>query len=401
MAIDQLALYNDALLLLGQRKLSSLTEAREPRYRLDDVYSLEAIRYCLEIAKPVFARKTSKLTSSSTSTDHDFDNVFTLPSDYVAMIEVYIDANLDRPLKRYIKENNTIACNYSTIYVRYITDGLALTSWSPAFAKVFSAYLAREAATRLAPEEIEVVDSVFKDRVATLVDLNLKEEPEKRPNKFTTTLTNDWRYIYNDALLILGLDSITTNDDDSDRRSMLDDAFNAKVVESVLEDTTWTFGLTSTKSQYDPSIEPEFGYTRVHAYPTDMHVLDGVYSDEYMRSPVKNYVDEGDYFFCDVDDIYVQYVSTDFLVNPSNWPTHFKRLIAARLAKDVVFRAYKDAGAGDKRIAVDRAEKEYSDRRREAMNVDALSAPPRRIASGNWTAARFRGVDRNRPGGRY
>ena len=37
MANDQLSLYNNALTVLGERKIASLTENREPRRVLDDV----------------------------------------------------------------------------------------------------------------------------------------------------------------------------------------------------------------------------------------------------------------------------------------------------------------------------------------------------------------------------
>ena len=35
----KLGLYNRALRVLGETKLSSLSEAREPRYILDDIYA--------------------------------------------------------------------------------------------------------------------------------------------------------------------------------------------------------------------------------------------------------------------------------------------------------------------------------------------------------------------------
>ena len=43
MAVDKLALYSNALTLLGQRSLSSLTEDRDVRYLLDGAYDLDAM----------------------------------------------------------------------------------------------------------------------------------------------------------------------------------------------------------------------------------------------------------------------------------------------------------------------------------------------------------------------
>jgi|GEM_PF-1035970 len=389
MAVDQLGLYNDALLLLGQRALSSLTEDREPRHRLDDVYNLEAINYCLELSKPTFARKTSLLTTSSTSANHDLDNVYTLPTDYVTMIAPYSDANLDQEIKRFILEGRTIACNYSSLYLRYISNGYALTDWTPSFTRVVAAYLAREVAERLSPDKYDSIDAKFTDRVSVVKSLSEEKEPGNRPTKSTVTLSNLWRNIYNDALFILGLDEITSNDDDSNRRTKLDTAINSDLVESVLEDTGWNFGLQSIKSDYDPSLEPEFGYERVHEKPIDMQILHGIFTDGYMESPLKSYKDEGDYIFCALDTVYIQYVDDTFLSMPSDWPVYFRKLIAARLAKDTAMTL-----GGDQ----NRADEEYRERKYSAMSTDVMGSPPRTLSQGNWVGSRYRGGNRGRPG---
>ena len=90
MAVDKEALYNNALLLIGQRRLLNITEDREPRYLLDDAYDLGAIEYCLEVVKPVFSRKTATLNSTTPSTEHDLDNVYTFN-----LISMYTNYNLN------------------------------------------------------------------------------------------------------------------------------------------------------------------------------------------------------------------------------------------------------------------------------------------------------------------
>ena len=52
MAVTKLSLYNDTLQLLGERRLASDTEDREPRYDLDSLYDNGAVDYCLEVVKP-------------------------------------------------------------------------------------------------------------------------------------------------------------------------------------------------------------------------------------------------------------------------------------------------------------------------------------------------------------
>lgn len=393
MAIDKLTLYNNALLLLGQRKLSSLTEDRTPRHDLDLVWDLGADDYCLEIVKPVFSRLTDKLTSSSTSTEHDLDNVFTLPSDYVTVVGVYSDAVLDQPVSRYIIEDDTLACNHATIYLRYVSNGRALANWSPSFARVVAAYLAREVCIKISPERYEEIQSIYVDRVEIAKTLEDEKEPD-RSSKPTVSLSNDWRHIYNDALMILGLDEITANDDDSNRRSKIDRVVDAGVVEDLLEDTGWTFALKSTKLQYDSSLEPSWGYDYVFGKPTDLHRIDGLFQDEYMYSPLKYYRDEGSYFFADVQEMYLQYLSSDWLATPSDWPTFFKRLVAARLAQDVAPSLRSEGADPEYAMTV------YEERKRSAEANDAMSSPPRKLAPGNWTQARYnpyRRGNRGRP----
>ena len=45
MALDKVGIYNDALILLGERRLSSISEAREPRYNLDAIWDIGAVDY--------------------------------------------------------------------------------------------------------------------------------------------------------------------------------------------------------------------------------------------------------------------------------------------------------------------------------------------------------------------
>jgi len=393
MAVDKLALYNNALTLIGQRTLTGLTEEREPRYILDGVYDLDAIEYCLEIVKPVFARKTVLLSSPAVSTEHDLDSVHTLPSDYITITGIYSDSKLDQPISRYIIEGNTLACEYDSVYLRYISDDhvASFTNWSPSFSRVVSAYLARESSEKLSPSQTDGINALFLDRIESTIQLDKDREPENRSSVTTVTLTNDWRNVYNDALLIMGLEEITTNTDDSNRRTKLDRALDAGIVDELLEITGWTFATTSTKSDYDPSVEPEWGYTRAHSYPADMHRIDGYFHDEYMQSPLKNYTDEGDKIFTDEDTIYVQYISTDWLVNPSNWPAFFRRLVAARMAND--------ASASLRQEGADpvRSKETYEERESSAKSIDAMSSPPRRLSQGNWAGSRFRGGSRGRP----
>lgn len=381
----QLQIYNDAAILLGQTKLASLTEDRELRYQLDDVYNLGAADYCLQLVKPRTSTTTVKLNTPTTSAEHDLDSVHTLPADFIELVGVYSDSKLDQPISRYIIDGNTLACEFGTIYLRYTSNSFAISTWSPVFVRVVSAYLASEVAANVAPDDYERLVGLFQKRAEMAAKLEGEQEPVKRSAKPTNTLTNTWRQIYNDALLILGLDQITSNDDDSNRRSKLDVTLDTGLVRNLMEDNAWNFGLKTQKMDYDPSLEPVWGYNYVFAKPSDLYRLEGVYLDEYLQYPLKDYHEEGDYWYSSYQTFYVEYVSSDYLTTPDLWPSFFRRLVAARMAKDAAM-SLRAEGAD-----VQFAEMEWEKRESDAENNDAMISRPRKIAQGSWTKAMLNG----------
>lgn len=389
MTISQLALYNNALRLIGERELADLTEAREPRFRLDGVWDLGAVAYCLEVIKPRFACTVSHITTPTTSTEHAFTSVFTLPADYVALAGVFSNSTLDEPINRYIVEGRTIACNHDEIYLRYVRDPADFTVWTPTFAQAVSGYLAKEIASRLTPDRFADIVQVHTDRFKVAIELNGVEEPMPRAKPATASLSQDWLYIYNDALFIMGLPQLITVDDDSNTRAALDAALSTQLVLDELEDTGWEWANTSTQIQYNPSVEPSWGYRRAFDKPADVAVLSGLFCDEYMQHPLKNYSDEGSYFFADVNEMYVKYVATTLVSTPSAWPAYFRRLISANLA-----RRCAAVLSGSVEIAM----MEYASAQKRAKANDLRNSPPRRIQNGTWTTRRLSNEgSRNRP----
>ena len=305
---------------------------------------------------------------------------------------MYKRQRLDQPINRYINEDKTIACEYSSIFVRYVsnTNGEVYSKWSPAFTRVVSAYLAREIALRLSPEDLTDLDGTFADRVEAAIGIETKKEPQQRSKPSTTTLSASWLRVYNDALGILGLDEVVTDDDDSVRRSALDTAIDSNLVEFMLGDIAWNWAITSAKILQNPSLETDWGWKFSFDKPADLHRLDGVFFDEYFQRPLKTYIDEGDTFFSDVDEMYIKYVSTEHLTNPDGWDASFRKAIAGRLAKETCMKL-----APDKYQVV---KDEYEERYSNAKSKDAMESPPRLIAEGSWVRARNTGrVNRRRP----
>jgi hypothetical protein len=386
MATTQLSLYNEALLLVGERELTTLTDDVEARYRLDTAYE-NGVDYCLELVNPNFARKTSLLNVYSTSSVHAFDNVFTLPTDYISMVMPYSDEKLDQPIGRFIIEDRDLACNYATIYLRYITNSYALTSWDKSFERVVVAYLANEICPRIAPDDMERVEATFTARLKQAIELANQKEPNPRSSDEGSTLTAAWLKIYNRALQILGQDHLNSVTDDSIRKVKLDVALSSGLVESLLEDTGWHWAVTSAKVQVNPSLEPEWGLKNVFDKPDNMQRIDGVFADEYMKVPLKEYKEEGAYIYSDYNEMYIQFVSRAYLSDPASWPVHFTRLVSATMARDV--SRLKVFGKTAREIEEIRLI--FKEAEAESKNIDVMQAPPRIISEGSWVSSRFQG----------
>lgn len=390
----KLSIYNDALILLGERRLASDTEAIETRYDLDSLYDNGAVDYCLEVVKPRYAIKVDQITGITPTLETAYSYQLTLPADFIALDEIFLDGRLESPVTRYIREGNFVLSDIQSPYVRYVQNfaTVGLTNMPPSFGRVVSAYLASELAWKYDPDSEEVLLAKFGQRAETAGAIDAENEPQVRAF-VPDVLTDEWRYIYNDALNILKVDPISTNQDDSVRRNRIDLALANGLVESCLEDQGWQFGLESQQIFYDPSVDPAWGYSYACELPADMHRINGVYMDEYFRNPLRDYIQETqggkEYILSSLHVIYIEYVSADYLTDPTKWPAYFKRLIAGRIAVDA------NVPNGDMNSAV----LQYQTRRSEAKSTDAMAGPPKTLTRGSWTRTRNsrHGYTRNRP----
>lgn len=154
MTIDKLGFYNAALRLLGERRLASLTENREPRRVLDGVWADDAIGACLEQGQWSWASRSIKMeATSSADTDFGYEYAFQKPDDYVRTISLCNDEYFSSTLNRFTDEGDYLYADSDTIYLRYVSDGVnygrnyALMPQS--FQRYVIAFMAYEASLRL------------------------------------------------------------------------------------------------------------------------------------------------------------------------------------------------------------------------------------------------------------
>lgn len=184
----QLSLYNGALRLLGERKLASLAENREPRRLLDAAWgdgALEgAVRHCLQLGQWTFAMRTVRADySPSVEPDFGYRYAFDQPTDMVKVSAICSDEYFRQPLLDYSDERHFWYADIQTIYVRYVSNhssyGADLSLWPESFSKVVEAYLAVEICENLTQSEskLEKVERGFRKALSSARSLDAMNKP--------------------------------------------------------------------------------------------------------------------------------------------------------------------------------------------------------------------------------
>lgn len=151
----KIGLYNGALALVGERKLASLTENRETRRLLDDVY--EDMRLlALEAGFWKFALRTSKLSySNSITIDFGYTRAYEKPDDLLRVHKLCEDEFLQIPLIDFSEEGSFWFAHPDDIYISYVSSGadygLDMSRWTPAFTNYVQHLLAERIVHRIAP----------------------------------------------------------------------------------------------------------------------------------------------------------------------------------------------------------------------------------------------------------
>ncbi len=154
----QLSLYNNALLLCEERKLSSLSEARESRRLLDTVWERPAIDECLQMGQWNFAMRSVEVTPSPSVTPAlGFTYAFDRPTDLMRTVAVCSDERFTVPLLQYQTDGPYWFADIDPIYVRYVSNGddygADLSLWPPNFCRYVEAYLADAIIGRLTQDK--------------------------------------------------------------------------------------------------------------------------------------------------------------------------------------------------------------------------------------------------------
>lgn len=144
---SKLSLYNGALRELGEGKLASLSENREPRRVLDSMWDADAVKTCLAAGQWNFATNSIELSySPSVTPAFGYRYAFDKPAAWVRTIAMCEDERFESPLLRYQDEGAYWYADIDTLYVRYIDSGtsfgLDYAKWPANFERYVETWLA-------------------------------------------------------------------------------------------------------------------------------------------------------------------------------------------------------------------------------------------------------------------
>ena len=109
--------------------------------------------------------------------------------------------------------------------------------------------------------------------------------------------------LFNNALLLCGERTIGSLTEARESRRLLDAVYDGGANKTCLEAGLWNFATRSLKIEFDPSIDPDFGFQRAFEKPSDWCRTGTVSVDEYFGIPLKGFQfsDEGGFWFADID----------------------------------------------------------------------------------------------------
>ena len=201
--------------------------------------------------------------------------------------------------------------------------------------------------------------------------------------------------LYNGALLHCGERFLSTLTEVREPRRLLDQVWASGGVKTCLELGQWNFAMRTMQVDYDPSVEPAFGYSRAFTKPDDWVLTSGLCADEYFRSPLTRYFDEANFWYSDLDTIYVRFVSNDsqYGGNLNKWPESFREFVEAHFASKIILKL-SNSQDELKRVQDLRAKLLKTAKSRAAM-AEPTSFPAR----GAWSSSRNRFPQRRDGGG--
>lgn len=159
----KLLVYNGALTKLGERRLASLSENREPRRALDGVWDDGFVNKVLIAGLWNFATRTAEAAySASVAPDFGYRRAYDKPSDFVRTVAVCSDEYFKCPVLDYADEGAFWFSDLDTMYLKWVSNGASyggdLALWPDNFSEYAQWALAEKVCKRITQSEAGLQD---------------------------------------------------------------------------------------------------------------------------------------------------------------------------------------------------------------------------------------------------
>lgn len=184
----KLSVYNQALRICGERRLTSLTETRKPRYLLDQVYNEGGINACLEAGQWKFGIRAVQVDyDPAVSPGFGLTYGFTKPEDWIRTTAQCSDERYDVPYRQVRDEAGYWYADITPLYVKYISNDAAFgtdaSKWPATFGQYVGAYFAAEVIFDLTSdkERVALVQTELKRRKRDALNKDAMNDPTAMP----------------------------------------------------------------------------------------------------------------------------------------------------------------------------------------------------------------------------
>jgi hypothetical protein len=201
--------------------------------------------------------------------------------------------------------------------------------------------------------------------------------------------------VFNNALVDLGQRELVSLEDPVESRRILRRIWEGSLINGCLEAGVWNFAIRTIKAEDDPPA-PTFGFQYRIQKPSDWVRTVKFSTEDNFNTPLNEYVDEGGYWYCNFDVVYIQYISNhpSYGGNMAIWPESFTRYVELALA----LRAAPRILGPQATSAIRDLENKMSVALKNAKSKDAQNQPPEFPPLGSWARSRSQGSSNTKDG---
>lgn len=195
--------------------------------------------------------------------------------------------------------------------------------------------------------------------------------------------------LYNGALRLCRQRKLAALTDAVESRRLLDDEY-ASVLRWAAEQGNWNHSSVSVAIEASVDVQPSFGFTYAVAKPTDWVNTISIGANGDFNPPfgANEFIDEGAYWNCNVDPLYVRYVSDNTVagLDLSLWPATYELFVQHELAFRIAPHLTSMGEAAMKEL-----ERKRDATMRDARSFTAMNGPPMRAPVGRLVLSRTGG----------